>query len=79
MLWRTNHAIEGINTQHKGGDIIAVSHGRAIRAAISHCLKIPLENALNINIDNQYLTVLEHFQDNEVNTWRSIFINKLPE
>jgi broad specificity phosphatase PhoE len=45
---------------HLSGDIIAISHGGAIRAAIAHALNLSAHQALSLAVENLSLTVLEH-------------------
>ena len=76
---RVSDCITGINNTHAGKDIIAITHGGTIRAMVALALKIPMDNALNVTIDNQSLTLLEHFHAEGTDTWRAVYINKLGE
>ena len=45
-----------------GGDIVVVSHGGAIRAAVAHALGVHPENALAMSVDTLSLTRLDHIE-----------------
>ena len=78
---RVSHEMHQLTHKHLGKNIISVTHGGTIRAMIAFALDLPLDNALNFTIDNQSITLLEHFhKDNSVDKgkWRARFINKLP-
>ncbi len=74
MILRVGPAIESLATRHMGQDVVAVSHGGAIRAAVAHCLRIAADNALHLSIQNLSLTRLERHPDG----WRVICVNELP-
>ncbi|QNT77740.1 histidine phosphatase family protein [Entomobacter blattae] len=61
-------------TQYTGREIIAVSHGGTIRAALAHALKIHVETALHFSIQNLSLTIIEHYPP----AWRIVTVNELP-
>ena len=64
----------GWPTQHPGEDVVIVSHGGAIRAAVAHCLRIGPDNALHLTVQNLSLTRLERSPDG----WRVVCVNELP-
>jgi broad specificity phosphatase PhoE len=74
MIRRVGPAIEGLAERHPGQDLVAVSHGGAIRAAVAHCLRIAADNALHLSIQNLSLTRLERHPDG----WRVVCVNELP-
>jgi broad specificity phosphatase PhoE len=74
MILRVGPAIEDMAARHPGADLVAVSHGGAIRAAVAHCLRIAADNALHLSIQNLSLTRLERFPDG----WRVVCVNELP-
>ena len=78
LVARTVPAITRINAGHSGRDIIAVTHGGTIRAAISFALGIDPERALAFSIDNCSVTRLDHIDHEGQHQWRLGFINWLP-
>ncbi len=74
MIRRVGPAIEGLAARHAGKDVVAVSHGGSIRAAVAHCLRIGADNALHLAIHNLSLTRLERHPDG----WRVVCVNELP-
>ncbi len=74
MIRRVGPAIEALAARHRGEDVVAVSHGGAIRAAVAHCLRIGADNALHLSIHNLSLTRLERHPDG----WRVVCVNELP-
>ena len=74
MILRVGPAIEALAKAHTGEDVVAVSHGGAIRAAVAHCLRIGADNALHLSIHNLSLTRLERHSDG----WRVVCVNELP-
>jgi broad specificity phosphatase PhoE len=57
---RVGAALTRRTENHLGRDIVAISHGGAIRAAIAHALSLSAHQALSLAIENLSLTVLEH-------------------
>ncbi|XAO71424.1 MAG: histidine phosphatase family protein [Acetobacteraceae bacterium] len=47
---RVGHALDDLSEKHVGKNIVVVSHGGAIRAAIAHALKLHPETALHFCI-----------------------------
>ena len=74
VIERVGEALERLATQHPGEDVIIVSHGGAIRAAVAHCLRIGPDNALHLTVQNLSLTRLER----SPNGWRVVCVNELP-
>jgi alpha-ribazole phosphatase len=62
---RVGAAIAEHTRRHAGRDIVCVSHGGPIRAALSHALGLHPEQALSFSVDNCSLTRLDHFADEE--------------
>jgi alpha-ribazole phosphatase len=58
---RVGGAIETLTRHHAGRDIVCVSHGGPIRAALGHALRVSPEQALAFAVDNCALTRLDHF------------------
>jgi broad specificity phosphatase PhoE len=57
---RVHAAIVRLSEQHAGSDILAVTHGGTIRAALSLALDLAPEAALAFTIDNLSLTRIDH-------------------
>jgi alpha-ribazole phosphatase len=55
-------------------DVVAVSHGGAIRAAIAHAVGLTADNALHFSIENISLTRLDRMPRG----WRVACVNELP-
>lgn len=72
---RIGHALNKLAQQYAGRDMIILSHGGAIRMALSHCLAIPAETALRFCIQNLSLTIIEHI----AGQWRVVTVNELPD
>lgn len=81
LYGRTAHRMHQLTHKYAGKNIISVTHGGTIRAMIAFAMDLAMDNALNITIDNQSITLLEHFhkkESKEKGKWRVRFINKLP-
>jgi len=59
VVARVGVTLERLAREHPGREIVAVTHGGAIRAAVAHALSIGAEPALRLSIDNLSRTVLE--------------------
>lgn len=70
---RVGHALDELSESLKGKDIVIVSHGGAIRAAIAHALKLHLETALHFCIQNLSVTIIEHIEG----AWRLVTSNEI--
>lgn len=77
LIARVAPTINRITTSCAGRDIICVSHGGTIRAAIAVALDLGPERALSINIANCSLTRLDHAFDKEKKTavWSLVMVN----
>lgn len=71
---RVGATLEQLAQRHPGEDVVAVSHGGSIRAAVAHCLRIGPDNALHLSIQNLSLTRLERSEEG----WRVSCVNELP-
>jgi len=60
---RVAEAIAEQTRRHAGRDIVCVSHGGPIRAALAHALALDPEQALSFAVDNCSLTRLDHFAE----------------
>jgi alpha-ribazole phosphatase len=74
VIERVGAVLERLARQYQGGEVIAVSHGGAIRAAVAHCLRIGADNVLHLSVQTLSLTRLAHSSDG----WRVICVNELP-
>ncbi len=71
-------AIERINIEHAGHDVIAIGHGGTIKAAIGLALGGQPEKGLAFDIDNCSVTRLDHFASTERSIWRLPMVNQQP-
>jgi broad specificity phosphatase PhoE len=74
VIVRTGAVLERLAREHDGEDIVIVSHGGTIRAAVAHALDIRPDNALHLSIHNLSLTCLERHHEG----WRVTRVNELP-
>jgi broad specificity phosphatase PhoE len=75
---RVRGAIERINLEHAGRDVIAVAHGGTIKAAIGLALGEQPEKGLAFDIDNCSVTRLDHFASAARSNWRLPMVNQQP-
>ncbi len=73
MLVRVGPAIEAVAARHAGQDVVIVSHGGTIRAAVAHALRIDADRALRFSVQNLSLTRLD-LVDGE---WRVVCVNEI--
>ena len=74
VITRVGASLERLAVQHADEDVVIVSHGGAIRAAVAHCLRIGPDNSLHLVVQNLSLTRLEKNPDG----WRVVCVNELP-
>lgn len=74
VIERTGECLERLATRHSEEDLVIVSHGGAIRAAVAYCLRIGPDNALHLSVQNLSLTRLERTSEG----WRVVCVNELP-
>jgi alpha-ribazole phosphatase len=74
VITRAGRVLESLALQHAGEDIVIVSHGGTIRAAIAYALGILPDNALHLSIHNLSMTGIERHPDG----WRVTRVNELP-
>jgi alpha-ribazole phosphatase len=74
VIVRTGAALERLAREHSGEDVVIVSHGGTIRAAVAYALDIQPDNALHLSIHNLSLTCLERHPEG----WRVTRVNELP-
>lgn len=76
---RVQGAIVRLSALHRGRDIVSVSHGGTIRAALALALDLAPEHALTFVVDNLSLTRIEHFADpGGAHGWRVVAVNNPP-
>ena len=79
LMQRVVPAIEQLNGQHRGRDIIAVTHGGTIRAALGFALGLPAQQALAFSVDNCSLTRIDHLTaGGGEGLWRVVAVNHRP-
>lgn len=74
QMRRAAAAIERLNIEFAGRDIVSVSHGGTIRAAIAHALGLTPEAAMAIVIDNLSLTRLSLVHDRLLSPGRATWL-----
>ncbi len=74
VILRVGNTMERLAETYAGQDVVIVSHGGAIRAAIAHALKIGPDSALHMSIQNLSLSRLHH----NIDGWRVQSVNELP-
>ena len=76
---RVRPVIERLNLEHRGRDIVAVTHGGTIKVALAVALGLVPQSALNFTIENCSLTRLDHLQpDGAPGFWRVGAVNHRP-
>jgi alpha-ribazole phosphatase len=75
---RVRDAIERINVEAAGKDVIAVGHGGTIKAAIGLALGGEPAKGLAFDIDNCSVTRLDHFASAGHASWRLPMVNQQP-
>lgn len=78
LIARTVPAILDLNDKHSGRDIIAVTHGGTIRAALCYALNLDPEAALRFSVENLSVTRLDCVETSENRYWRIAFSNRDP-
>jgi len=72
VVHRVGQALERLATAHVGQEVVAVSHGGAIRGALAHATGVGAHAALHFSVQNLSLTVLERFAAG----WRVVCVNE---
>ena len=75
---RVRGAIERINVEQAGKDVIAVAHGGTIKAAVGLALGGLPEKGLAFDIDNCSVTRLDHIASGGHSSWRLPMVNQQP-
>lgn len=73
VIDRVAHTMERLARDHHGREVVIVSHGGAIRAALAHALGIGPDNALHLSVHNLSLTRLERLPEG----WRVVCVNAM--
>lgn len=80
VIARVEQAIQRQTERHAGRDIVAVTHGGAIRAALAVVLGLEPERALGFSIDTCSITRFDHIQGpGEGASWRILAVNRHPD
>ena len=74
VIVRAGAALERMAHAHRGRDVVIISHGGTIRAAVAHALDVRPDNALHLSIHNLSLTGLERHTEG----WRVTCVNEMP-
>ena len=74
VILRVGDTMDRLAKTHDGQDVVIVSHGGTIRAAVAHALDIAADNALHLSVQNISLTRLERLPEG----WRVLSVNTLP-
>ena len=72
VVERVGETIEQMALDHPATDIVCVSHGGAIRAAVAHAMGVDAGAALHLAIQNLSLTILERHAEG----WRVVVVNE---
>ena len=75
---RVAPVIERLSAENLNRDIVAVTHGGTIKAAIGHALKLSTDAALAFAIDNCSITRLDQLGTGRASLWRVVSINHRP-
>jgi alpha-ribazole phosphatase len=75
---RTCRAIDRINAEQAGKDVIAVAHGGTIKAAVGLALGGQPDKGLTFDIDNCSVTRLDHYASAGRTVWRLPMVNQQP-
>ena len=74
VITRVGVAMERWVRRCPGEDVVIVSHGGAIRAAVAHAIGVGADSALHLSVQNLSLTQLERHPD----AWRVVCVNCVP-
>ena len=78
LYTRVCAAIERINAEQAGRDVIVVAHGGTIRAAVGLALGGQPAKGLAFDIDNCSVTRLDHLSSANYTGWRLPMVNQQP-
>ncbi|MDA0996961.1 MAG: histidine phosphatase family protein [Proteobacteria bacterium] len=79
QVTRVGRVIDTYTQRHSGRDIVAVSHGGTVRAALSHVLGLVPEAGMAISVQTLSITRIEHVPGGLLrgkgNAWRVVHVN----
>ncbi len=75
VVERVRAALEEWSAKAPGRDVVAVSHGGAIRAALAHALSLAPERALSFHTETVSLTRIDLYPDGQAAV---VFVNATP-
>lgn len=82
LIVRAAGVVRRLTAEHPGADIVAVTHGGTIRAAVAEALGLESTRAMSVRIDNLSLTRLDHIEGGILRghggVWRVVGINVPP-
>jgi broad specificity phosphatase PhoE len=84
LIDRVGTAVDRLSREHAGRDVVAVTHGGTIRAALALALSLDPERALSFVVDNCALTRIDHIappadsDDRTPPAWRVALVNHVP-
>jgi alpha-ribazole phosphatase len=73
VIVRAGATLERLALNHKDEDVVIVSHGGTIRAAVAYALDVHPDSALHLAINNLSLTCLERYPEG----WRVTCVNEM--
>ena len=73
VIGRVGPTMERLARTYAERDVVAVSHGGTIRAAVAHALSVDADNALHLSVQNISLTRLERLDRG----WRVVCVNTM--
>lgn len=75
-FWQLRHRVgvglDRLNEIHQGRDIVVVTHGGAIRAAVAHALELSAHQALSLSVNNLSVSRIERHD----HAWRVVTVNE---
>lgn len=74
VVVRVGRTLDALASEHSGHDLVVVSHGGAIRAAVAHAMQVDAARALHLSVHNISLTRLERVPEG----WRVVCVNEWP-
>ena len=74
VVARVGEAMDGLAETYAGKDVVIVSHGGAIRAAVAHAMQVEAQAVLHLSIHNISLTRMERLHEG----WRVSCVNEWP-
>lgn len=80
QIARVGEAIEEYTRTHEGRDIVCVSHGGTVRAALAHAMGVDPAVGMAISVHTLSVTVIEHVPDRLLRgrggAWRIVHVNR---